>query len=51
LSKQLSQQGIIRGFLGRDLTEANIESFANEQLHQLLELKVEAEKPKVAADQ
>uniref|UniRef100_A0A914UYJ2 Succinate dehydrogenase assembly factor 3 n=1 Tax=Plectus sambesii TaxID=2011161 RepID=A0A914UYJ2_9BILA len=46
LSKQLSQQGIVRGFIGRNLTEENLESFANEQLHQLLELKTEAEKPK-----
>ncbi|CAD6186900.1 unnamed protein product [Caenorhabditis auriculariae] len=43
LSKQLSGSGLRRGAFGKDL-EGKIDDLADEQIHQLLELKIEAEK-------
>ncbi|VDD93965.1 unnamed protein product [Enterobius vermicularis] len=46
LSKQLSQKGIAKGVIGTNLNPSLLDSFTDEQLFQLLELKKEAEKPK-----
>ncbi|KAK5971257.1 Succinate dehydrogenase assembly factor mitochondrial [Trichostrongylus colubriformis] len=46
LSKQLSTSGIVKGFIGKDLDPENLDSFAEEQLRQLLELKLESERMK-----
>ena len=40
LSKQLSGSGLRRGFVGKEMDPAVLDKFADEQLHQLLELKV-----------
>ncbi|CAJ0588558.1 unnamed protein product [Cylicocyclus nassatus] len=44
LAKQLSQKGIVKGFLGKDLEPENLDSFAEDQLRQLLDLKIESER-------
>ncbi|MFH4974328.1 hypothetical protein AB6A40_001037 [Gnathostoma spinigerum] len=46
LSKQLSQNGIVKGELGKKLDPSMLDDFKDEQLRQLLDLKSEAEKPK-----
>uniref|UniRef100_A0A1I7YF24 Succinate dehydrogenase assembly factor 3 n=1 Tax=Steinernema glaseri TaxID=37863 RepID=A0A1I7YF24_9BILA len=43
LAKQLSTSGIAKGVLGRQLSPEMLDGFADEQLHQLLELKMESE--------
>uniref|UniRef100_A0A0M3I9K9 Succinate dehydrogenase assembly factor 3 n=1 Tax=Ascaris lumbricoides TaxID=6252 RepID=A0A0M3I9K9_ASCLU len=48
LSKQLSNKGIAQGVLGKNLDPAMLDSFHDEQLRQLLDLKIEAEKPKIS---
>lgn len=45
LSKQLSQRGIVDGFIGEQLSADNLKLFADDQLYQLFELKNEAQKP------
>ncbi|KAK6043038.1 ACN9 family protein [Cooperia oncophora] len=50
LSKQLSTSGIVKGFIGKDLEPEKLDSFAEEQLRQLLELKLESERMKEAAE-
>ncbi|KHJ76899.1 ACN9 family protein [Oesophagostomum dentatum] len=44
LSKQLSAAGIAKGFIGKDLEPEKLDAFAEEQLRQLLDLKIEAER-------
>ncbi|VDN35394.1 unnamed protein product [Cylicostephanus goldi] len=44
LAKQLSQKGIVKGFLGKDLEPEKLDSFAEDQLRQLLDLKIESER-------
>ncbi|KAL6743549.1 ACN9 family protein [Ancylostoma duodenale] len=46
LSKQLSSSGIVKGFIGKDLEPEKLDSFAEEQLRQLLDLKIESERMK-----
>ncbi|XGW06322.1 hypothetical protein V3C99_016546 [Haemonchus contortus] len=46
LSKQLSTSGIVKGFVGKDLDPEKLDSFAEEQLRQLLDLKLESERMK-----
>ncbi|VDM43243.1 unnamed protein product [Toxocara canis] len=48
LAKQLSNKGIAKGVVGKDLNPAMLDNFHDEQLRQLLDLKIEAEKPKVS---
>ncbi|KAK0409907.1 hypothetical protein QR680_004827 [Steinernema hermaphroditum] len=43
LAKQLSTSGIAKGALGKQLSPEMLDTFADEQLHQLLELKIESE--------
>ncbi|KAK6028832.1 ACN9 family protein, partial [Ostertagia ostertagi] len=50
LSKQLSTSGIVKGFIGKDLEPEKLDSFAEEQLRQLLELKLESERMKSEVD-
>lgn len=44
LSKQLSSTGMVKGFIGKDLEPEKLDSFAEEQLRQLLDLKLESER-------
>ncbi|WKY12930.1 hypothetical protein Q1695_004054 [Nippostrongylus brasiliensis] len=50
LAKQLSSSGIVKGFIGKaslriqDLEPEKLDSFADEQLRQLLDLKLESER-------
>ncbi|VDM73011.1 unnamed protein product [Strongylus vulgaris] len=44
LAKQLSQKGIVKGFIGKDLEPEKLDSFAEDQLRQLLDLKLESER-------
>ncbi|CAI4225059.1 unnamed protein product [Auanema sp. JU1783] len=43
LSKQMSTSGIVKGIVGKDMKPELLDKFADEQLRQLLELKIEAE--------
>ncbi|KJH53632.1 PHD-finger [Dictyocaulus viviparus] len=44
LSKQLSSKGIVKGFIGQDLEPKMLDAFAEKQLQQLLDLKLESER-------
>uniref|UniRef100_A0A158Q742 Succinate dehydrogenase assembly factor 3 n=1 Tax=Elaeophora elaphi TaxID=1147741 RepID=A0A158Q742_9BILA len=46
LSKQLSNRGIAKGILGVNLCVTELDSLQEDQLWQLYNLKLEAEKPK-----
>lgn len=46
LSKQLSNRGIAKGILGVNLNFTVLDSLQEDQLWQLYNLKMEAEKPK-----
>lgn len=47
LSKQLSQHGLVKGTIGKSLEPSSLDDFSNEQLQQLLALKIETAKQKV----